>query len=123
MTNSAVDPRFLAANLPGTPSHCPPEWMPRPSFGVRMLAAPEADLHWSRWRRHQACAQRSHYQRRLAQHLLLLYAERLGASSIIIENWPATTRDRGLLPRAQARRGAGAFARIHERLASLPSSR
>ena len=39
---------------------------------VRMLAPPEAVLHWSRWRRlHQARAQRSHYQRRLALHLLL----------------------------------------------------
>ena len=39
---------------------------------VRLLTPPEAVLHWSRWRRrHQACAQRCHYQRRLARHLLL----------------------------------------------------
>jgi len=39
---------------------------------VRILAPPEAVLHWSRWRRlHQARAQRSHYRRRLARHLLL----------------------------------------------------
>jgi hypothetical protein len=39
---------------------------------VRILAPPHAVLRWSRWRRlHQTRAQRSHYQRRLAQHLLL----------------------------------------------------
>jgi hypothetical protein len=39
---------------------------------VRILAPPETLLHWSHWRRrHQARAQRSHYHRRLAQHLLL----------------------------------------------------
>lgn len=39
---------------------------------VRILAPPEAVLHWSHWRRlHQARARRSHYQRRLARHLLL----------------------------------------------------
>ncbi len=39
---------------------------------VRILAPPDAVLHWSRWRRrHQARAQRSHYQRRLARQLLL----------------------------------------------------
>jgi hypothetical protein len=39
---------------------------------VRLLAPPEVVLHWSRWRRlHQARARRSHYQRRLARHLLL----------------------------------------------------
>jgi hypothetical protein len=32
---------------------------------VRILAPPEAVLHWSRWRRlHQARAMRSHYRRR-----------------------------------------------------------
>jgi hypothetical protein len=32
---------------------------------VRILAPPEAVLHWSRWRRlHQARAMRSHYLRR-----------------------------------------------------------
>jgi hypothetical protein len=39
---------------------------------VRLLAPPETVLHWSRWRRlHQARAQRSHYRRHMAQHLLL----------------------------------------------------
>ena len=39
---------------------------------VRILAPPETVLHWSHWRRrHQARAQRSHYHRRLARHLLL----------------------------------------------------
>ena len=39
---------------------------------VRILAPPEAVLHWSRWRRlHQARAQRSHYRRRTARQLLL----------------------------------------------------
>jgi hypothetical protein len=39
---------------------------------VRILAPPEAVLHWSRWRRlHQARAQRSHYRSHLARHLLL----------------------------------------------------
>ena len=39
---------------------------------VRILAPPEAVLHWSRWRRlHQARAQRSHYRRHLARQLLL----------------------------------------------------
>jgi hypothetical protein len=39
---------------------------------VRMLAPPEAVLHWSRWRRlHQARATRAHYQRRLARQRLL----------------------------------------------------
>jgi hypothetical protein len=39
---------------------------------VRILAPPEAVLHWSRWRRlHQARARRSHYRRRFARHLLL----------------------------------------------------
>ena len=39
---------------------------------VRILAPPETVLHWSCWRRrHQGRAQRSHYQRRLARHLLL----------------------------------------------------
>ena len=39
---------------------------------VRILAPPEAVLHWSRWRRlHQARATRSHYlrRRRARQHL------------------------------------------------------
>jgi hypothetical protein len=41
-------------------------------LALQSLAPPEAVLHWSRWRRHhQACAQRSHYRRRLARHLLL----------------------------------------------------
>jgi hypothetical protein len=41
---------------------------------VRILAPPDAVLHWSRWRRrHQARAQRSHYQRRLARQLRLYY--------------------------------------------------
>jgi hypothetical protein len=36
---------------------------------VRVLAPPEAVLHWSCWRRrHQARATRSHYRRRLAPH-------------------------------------------------------
>jgi hypothetical protein len=39
---------------------------------VRSLAPPEAVLHWARWRRrHQAGAQRCHYQRRFARHLRL----------------------------------------------------
>jgi hypothetical protein len=39
---------------------------------VRILAPPEAVLHWSRWRRrHQARAQYSHYKRRLTRQLLL----------------------------------------------------
>jgi len=39
---------------------------------VRILAPPEAVLHWSHWRRqHQARAQRCHYRRRLAQQLRL----------------------------------------------------
>jgi hypothetical protein len=39
---------------------------------VRILAPPATVLHWSRWRRlHQARAQRSHYRRHLARHLLL----------------------------------------------------
>ncbi len=39
---------------------------------VRILAPPEAVLRWSRWRRrHQARAQRSHYQRRLTEQLWL----------------------------------------------------
>ncbi len=34
---------------------------------VRILAPPEAILHWSHWRRlHQARAKRAHYKRRLA---------------------------------------------------------
>jgi len=34
-------------------------------LAVRVLAPPEAVLHWSRWRRlHQARAMRSHYRRR-----------------------------------------------------------
>jgi hypothetical protein len=34
---------------------------------VRILAPPEAILHWSRWRQlHQARAKRAHYKRRLA---------------------------------------------------------
>jgi hypothetical protein len=38
----------------------------------RILAPPEAVLRWARWRRlHQARAQRAHYRRRLARHLLL----------------------------------------------------
>ena len=41
-------------------------------LAVRILVPPDAVLHWSCWRRlHQARAQRSHYHRRLAQHLLL----------------------------------------------------
>jgi hypothetical protein len=37
---------------------------------MRFLAPPEAVLHWSRWRRlHQACAKRTHYQRRLTRQL------------------------------------------------------
>lgn len=39
---------------------------------ARILAPPDVVLRWSRWRRlHQARAQRSHYRRRLARHLLL----------------------------------------------------
>jgi hypothetical protein len=39
---------------------------------VRILAPPEAVLHWSRWRRlHQARATRAHYRRRLARTGLL----------------------------------------------------
>ena len=39
---------------------------------VRILAPPDAVLHWSRWRRrHHARATRCHYHRRLALHLLL----------------------------------------------------
>jgi hypothetical protein len=34
---------------------------------VRILAPPEAVLHWSRWRRHQARAMYSHYQHRRAR--------------------------------------------------------
>jgi hypothetical protein len=38
---------------------------------VRILAPPEAILHWSHWshwrRLHQARAKRAHYKRRLAQ--------------------------------------------------------
>jgi hypothetical protein len=35
---------------------------------VRILAPPEAILHWSHWRRlHQARAQRAHYRRRLTR--------------------------------------------------------
>ena len=38
---------------------------------VRILAPPEAVLHWSRWRRlHQARAMRSHYRLRRARHVL-----------------------------------------------------
>jgi hypothetical protein len=34
---------------------------------VRILAPPDAILHWSHWRRlHQARAMRAHYKRRLA---------------------------------------------------------
>ena len=43
---------------------------------VRILAPPEAVLHWSRWRRlHQARATRAHYRRRLTQQVLQ-HAER-----------------------------------------------
>lgn len=39
---------------------------------VRILAPPDAVLHWSHWRRrHQARAQRCHYSRRLTQQLRL----------------------------------------------------
>jgi hypothetical protein len=45
---------------------------------VRILAPPEAVLHWSRWRRlHQARAMRSHYlRRRRAQQRFRAYAGR-----------------------------------------------
>jgi hypothetical protein len=37
---------------------------------VRVLALPEAVLHWSRWRRrHQARAMHSHYRRRRARQV------------------------------------------------------
>ena len=39
---------------------------------VRILAPPDAVLHWSRWRRlHQARAQRRQYKRRLTRQPLM----------------------------------------------------